>query len=384
MTAAPSRPLIYPFANSVTMRNPLLRPLSLFAILAVLAGATSGCGKAEAQQDAPPPPKPLVVETVAVTAVDAPQILRLTGTLRGAKETDLAANVAGRVQRTLAERGSEVKAGAILAQVDVSTAALALAEARVAVETSRTQQQISQAECDRYEKLKEKSAVSELEYDQVTAKCKTSPLNLQAAQARQTLAAKNVGDGVIRSPFAGVVTERYVEVGEYVQASSRVVSLAQIEELKLEFSVPEANIAQVQRGAPVTFRVVAFGDREFKGEVVHIGSAVRETRDLMVEAAVKNPEKVLLPGMFAGVELSIGKKSLPALPAAAVFEQNGKRNALVLVGGQLEQRVLQPLPALGDRVPVLDGVKLGERVVSPYSPDFTNGRQAIERKPAQH
>ena len=124
--------------------------------------------------------EPVSVETAEVTVVDAPQTLRLTGSLRGAKQTDLAANVAGRVQKTHVERGAEVKKGAVLAQIDVSAAALALAEARVQVQASKTQQEINQADCDRYEKLKAKGAVTDLEYDQVTAKCKTAPLDLEA------------------------------------------------------------------------------------------------------------------------------------------------------------------------------------------------------------
>src|SRR5690606_38081991 len=188
---------------------------------------------------------------------------------------------------------------------------------------------------------KAKGAVTDLEYDQVTAKCKTAPLDLAAAQARQTLAAKNVGDGVIRSPFAGVVTERYVEVGEYVQASSRVVSLAQVDDLRLEFSLPEANFTHVKVDADVKFRVVAYGDTVFHGKVTHISGAVRDTRDVLVEAAVANPDRKLLPGMFADVELVVGQRTLPSVPKAAVFHMNGKSNVLVLKDGRLEQRVLQ-------------------------------------------
>ncbi len=341
----------------------------------LLALATTGCKKAEAVAEAKPV-APVHVETTEVVAVQAPRVLRVTGTLRGAKETDLAANVAGRITRTDVERGAEVKQGAILAQVDVRAAALSLAEARVAVETSKTQQQINQADCERYEQLKARDAVTALEYDQVTARCKTAPLNLQAAEARQSIAAKNVGDGVIRAPFSGVVTERYVEEGEYVQSSSRVVSLAQVEELRLVFSVPEANVSDVKKGADVSFHVVAFGAQTFHGEVVYIAGAVRDTRDLVVEALVKNADKTLLPGMFADIELNIGSQTVPAVPTAAVFDENGKRNVFVLAEGHLVQRVLAPLPEFQGRVPALKGVNLGERVVSTYSPTLSNGQSA--------
>src|SRR5262245_17149533 len=146
--------------------------LSLGATLALSALAFGCRAKADAKE-APPPPPPVAASTVAVTTVEAPRTLRLTGALRGERETDLAANVAGRVTSMKLERGQRVAKGEVIATVDVSSAALALAEARVAVQTSKTQEAINQADCARYERLKASGAVTELEYDQVTAKCKT-------------------------------------------------------------------------------------------------------------------------------------------------------------------------------------------------------------------
>jgi membrane fusion protein (multidrug efflux system) len=130
----------------------------------------------------------------------------------------------------------------------------------------------------------------------------------------------------------------------------------------------------VKKGADVAFRVAAYGDSVFSGKVSHIAGAVRETRDLMVEAAVPNPDKRLLPGMFADIELTIGTKPMPAVPVSAVFEQNGKKNVFVVVEGHLEQRVLQPRPALEGLVPVVRGVAVGERVVRTHSPELSNGQ----------
>jgi len=352
---------------------PRLAQFTLGAALA-LSFAASGCNKKSDAAPAPAAP-PVAVVTDKVTNIDAPRRLRLTGTLRGERETDLAANVGGRVITMKIERGQRVKKGELIAQVDVSSAALALAEARVAVQTSKTQESISRADCDRYERLKASGAVTELEYDQVTAKCKTAPLNLEAAQARQSIAAKNVGDGRILSPFAGTVTDRYVQVGEYVQPSSRVASLAQVADLRLEFSLPEQSYPDVKLAQNIAFRVAAYQGELFSGTVSHISGAVRETRDVLVEASVKNPEHKLLPGMFADVELTVGHDSLPSIPKAAAFEANGKLNVLVVQGGTLEQRVLQPGPEVAGRLAVRHGVSAGEQVVASYSPELKNGQR---------
>lgn len=324
-----------------------------------------------------PPVAKVRVETTPAVEIETPEVLRLTGNLKGELETDLAANVAGRVLEVLVERGSKVTKGAIIARVDVSAAALALAEAKVQIATTETQASIDQVECDRFQKLKERGAVTDLEYEQVMARCKRAPLSLDAAKARASIAAKNVGDGVIRAPFAGVVTDRAIEVGEYVQASTRIASIANVNSLRLEFSVPEANYPAVKKDSEVSFRVVAYGDREFSGKVIHIGSAIRSTRDVLVEAAVDNADGELLPGMFANLSLIVGKKRVPAVPQAAVFQQNSKPNAFVVKDRVLEQRVLQVSAAKDGLVPVLAGISLGEPVVAAYKADLANG-QAVE------
>lgn len=350
-----------------------LRSAASLATLFSLVAFVPGCNRpAQAKsEDAAPP---VHVETADVTELEAPVLLRLTGTLKGMKETDLAANAAGRVTKTNVERGAEVKQGMILAQLDTSAAALALAEARVAVATSKTQEDINKADCTRYEQLKAKGAVTDLEYDQVTAKCKTAPLSLEAAQARQSIAAKNVGDGTIRAPFSGVVSERYVDVGEYVQASSKVVSIAQVDQLRLEFTVPEANLGAVKQDATVNFGVAAYGTDTFEGKVRFISGAVRaSTRDVVAEAIVENPERKLKPGMFADVQLITGKQKLPSVPLKAVFERQQKKRVYVVVEGRLEERVLQPGAEVEGRLAVQNGVKAGEKVAVGDLGALTNG-----------
>lgn len=355
------------------MKNALsLRNLALFVTLGASPVFLSGCDNAQATIDLKDLPV-VSVQTTAVTLKEAPLRLLLTGTLRGEKETDLAANVAGRLLKTTVERGEAIEEGAVIAQVDTQAARLALSEAKVQVSTSETQAQISRTECERYEQLKARGVVTDLEYDQVTAKCKTAPLNLEAARARQSIAAKNVGDGMIRAPFSGIVTERYVEVGEYVQASSRVVSLALVDNLRAVFSVPEKHFPDIRPGAEVLVSVAAYGEEKFIGKVAYISGAVRDTRDVVVEATISNADRRLLPGMFAEVSLTIGTQKLPAVPKSAVFTQNDKPNVFVAVGDKLEQRVVAVFAEAGDLTLIQKGIKEGERVVAKPGPNLKNG-----------
>jgi RND family efflux transporter MFP subunit len=344
-----------------------------FVTISLLAACKGGGKDASMTGDDASAPA-VRVESAPATEIEVPTQLRLSGSLKGMREADLAANAAGRVTKTFVERGDQVQAGQIVAQIDMSNAALSLAEARVQVDTSRTQEEINLADCKRAEALFKSEAISRAEYDNVTAKCKTAQLGLKAAEARQSTVAKNVGDGAIRAPFAGIVAERYVEVGEYVQAQSKVISLAQSAELRLEFNVPEANVGEVKQGADVSFTVSAYPNQTFHGTVRFVSGAVRAaTRDLVVEAVVENADKKLFPGMFADVALSTGVRKLPSVPLTAVFERQDKRRVFVVKDGRLEERVLQPGPESNGRLSVEAGVKAGESVVTSKTDGLING-----------
>jgi RND family efflux transporter MFP subunit len=183
-----------------------------------------------------------------------------------------------------------------------------------------------------------------------------------------------VGDGTIRAPFSGTVSERYVEVGEYVQPASRVISIVQTDDLRLELAVPEASVAQVRTGAAVSFAVAAYPNRTFEGTMRFVSSALRPTtRDLVAEAVVPNVDKLLKPGMFADVSLSIGTEKLPSVPLASVFERQDKKRVYVVQDGRLEERVLQIGPEVSGRLTAQRGIKPGDKVVTGNLAGLTNG-----------
>ena len=353
-----------------------LRFVPIASLFVCLASACNKPANAEADAGVSPLDKPIAVKTETVKEIEVPTTLRLSGRLKGNQETDLAANAAGRVVATQVERGASITPGQVLARLDVRAAALSAADARAQAASVQAQQQSAQAECARYEQLKQKGAVSDLEYDRIQTQCRTLPLSAQAATLRAQLAAQNVGDGVIRAPFAGVVTERYVEVGQYVRQDSRVVTIVSLDPLRLELSVPEAEVGRVKVGASVSFTVAAFPDRKFSGEIRFVSGALRSsTRDLVAEAIVKNPDKLLLPGMFADVELATGTQKLPGVPNTALLMREGQAHAFFVVDGRLEERILSLGPSQGDRVSVVKGAALNEAVALGPFEQLANGQR---------
>lgn len=353
-----------------TMLVPCVRSVLLLASAAALAACKqSRAAPAERPADA------VHVETVEVRELPMPRSLKLTGTLRGSQRAELAANAMGRVVKTFVERGAEVKQGDLLATLDTRSAVLTAAEARAQAGLTQDQAEVAKRECGRYKQLLDSGAISPAEYDRMSDSCRTSGLSIEAARARAQAASLIVGDGSIRAPFPGVIAERYVQAGEFVRQDSRIVSLAALDPLKLEITVPEANLAAVKEGGALTFTVPAHPDRTFTGTVRFIGGALREaTRDVVVEAMVDNGDRALRPGMFATVALAAGDAPSPVLPASALVVKEGLTHVFVVVQQRAEERVVQTAARRGELVAVVRGVKPGDRVVTSPPSALQNGQ----------
>lgn len=359
--------------------------LLALAMLVPCALGAAACKRSAADvADAPPAaasvPAPEALKasdlkTEAVSALDVPRTLRLTGTLRGDREADLAANASGRVLQVAIERGAQVKPGQLLARLDVRAATLSASEARAQADSARAQEEQARDECGRYEKLKQRGAISDLEYQQRVTQCRTLPLTAQAASARAELAAQNVGDGMIRAPFAGLIAERFIEVGQFVRQDSKVATIVSVDPIRLELAVPEAEVAKVSQGAIVTFGVSGYPGRRFSGTIRYVSGVVRaSTRDLVVEAVCENHDRLLMPGMFADVELNVGSQQLPSVPRAALVTRDEQSRLFVVADARVEERVVALGPAVGDRVSVLKGVGLEEQVVVSDPSRLSNGQ----------
>lgn len=346
--------------------------------LAIASFVIIGCTRSDAATSAETAAPPMAVQTFEVKPVPMPETLSLVGTLKGARQTDLAANANGRVLETLVERGTNVAANALLARLDVRGAAIAVTEAKANARGAATQASASRADCDRSRVLQQKGAISQQDYEKIAAQCQSSAEALEAAEARVVLAAKNVGDGLVRAPFAGMVTERFVNVGEYVREDTKVVTLVTLDPLKLELTLSESKYALVKPGQDPTLRVRAYGEQTFPGRVKIIGGAVRETtRDVVVEAQVPNGDLRLRPGMFASAELVLEEKPLLTIPKSALVKRGGDTHVFVVTQDRAEERAIDLGASKEDQVAVHHGLKSGDRVVVNPPATLRNG-QAVK------
>ncbi len=345
--------------------------IRLFVVLALAAGCTQPQAQGSASRSRS---KPVHVDSVLVVARDMPSTLLLAGSLKANQESELAANASGRVTRTMVERGSYVGRGSVIVQLDTRVANLSAMEAEANAQTLRAQKAHAEEECARYDGLFRRGAITQQEYDRQTSDCKTATTSAAAAETRVELTKQTLADNTVRAPFSGLVSERYVSVGEYVMPSTRVAHIVDIDPLRLELTIPEQNLSAVRKGQTVEFQVAAFPNQTFRGIVSFIGPAVRATtRDLVFEALVPNKEKLLRPGLFATAHLDVGIQKLPVVPRSALKQDGDTTRAFAIVDKHIEERIVQVGPADGDVVAILKGLVAGERIADHPSEQVGDG-----------
>jgi membrane fusion protein (multidrug efflux system) len=342
--------------------------------LLLLAALNACTNVSKASSNGPAPETITHISSVSVAQRAMPQLLSLTGTLLANRSSQVAADGAGRVQTTAVDRGSYVQKGGLLVALDARSARFTQAEARAQAAALVSQRDQAQRDCERAERLLSDRVIGQAEYDRLKSQCSAAEWSSTAAAARTDLADKALGDAAVRAPFAGMIVERFVSLGEYVRAGTPVASLVEIDPLRLALTVPESQIGHVRVGQKVHFEVTAFSGEQFTGSLVRRSPAVRaDSRDLVVEAEIPNPDHRLLPGMFALARIELDRVQKPVLPAAALRSDGPRKRIFALVDGRLEERLVQVGESEDALVAIEKGVTPGERVASPMTPELKDG-----------
>lgn len=358
--------------------------LNLSAVAGVLALAAVSCSRHApsaayklAQERAA---KPIQASTVKVTTHPMPRYVTLTGSLVADRASSVAADVTGKVLSVLVDRGSVVKAGDILVVLDRRTATIRSREAAANLQLARSQASLARDECARADGLFQSGALGKAEFDRIKTQCQTSDSSFEAAQARSEAALQTLGDAVIKAPFTGVVSERLINVGEYVQAQTQIVQLVAVDPIRLQMNVPEVLLANVGPATPVELQVAAYPDQWWSGTVRYVSASLRErTRDLLVEAVVANPEQKLRPGMFALARVPLPNADAPVVPQASVRVEGDLARMFVDHDGTLEERLVELGAREGVLIEIRHGVKVGEAVVSPFPAEAKDGARIAAR-----
>jgi len=251
-------------------------------------------------------------------------------------------------------------------QTDVRMAFAALERARYDLNASRSLAEsgdISRQQLDVYQKTVDQA---EARYQAALENVRNLEAIVEEKRAALELTKKQLADTDILSPINGVIKEKAASRGEYLQPGKPIVTIVQIDPLRLRADIPEYAAASVRTGQTMTLAVEAFPQRSFTGRVVRIGPSLNEqTRALTVEAEVANPANLLRPGMFAKSNLITSKDAVAMMvPRRAVQVVAGLNKIFVIQNGRASERIVKLGLSQGDLVEVLEGVKAGESVAT--------------------
>jgi membrane fusion protein (multidrug efflux system) len=341
------------------------RMLIMLAIVGVLFGGLFGfksflggvIRKSIAEKGIPPQ----AVSTAKAQFSEWQGEFQAVGTLRAVRGADIAPELPGVVTAIHFQSGQSVEAGAPLVQLNAESDAARLQSLAAAAE-------LAQANYERDKLQLAIQAVSQAVVDADAATLKSAKAQVAEQQAL-------VNKKLVRAPFAGRLGIRAVDLGQYVNAGTKLVTLQALDPVYVDFYTPQKSLGKISPGQKIVLKTDAFQGQQFPGEVSSIDPKVDPaTRNVQVRATVRNPKHSLLPGMFATVVIaSGGPQRFLTLPQTAVSynpygdtvfvveESKGKDDKVALVA---QQKFVTTGEARGDQVAILSGIKEGDTVVT--------------------
>jgi membrane fusion protein (multidrug efflux system) len=354
---------------------------SIHAALLTVA-ALAACNRAESKGkgggDAAGPggggPPAMPVEAAAARADTVVDAILATGQIEAMQSIELRPDVEGRVVQILVREGSPVAAGTALFKIDD-------AELRAQVAQLQADRDLARQSLERTRDLLSQKASSQAELERADATMRSTEAQLERLQVR-------LARTVVRAPFAGVMGQRMVSLGDYVTSDTRLAALQTVSPQRASFQVPERYAEQLKPGLEVTFRVASLPGREFTGKVDFVDPIVQlPGRTILVKALVPNRRRELQAGMFIEARLATAvRPSAVVIPEDAVLPLQGSNFVWVIADGKATRRQVE----LGVRTPgfveVVSGVEDKEQVVVGGQERLAEGAPVnatlVQRRPA--
>ncbi|HEU4680939.1 MAG TPA: efflux RND transporter periplasmic adaptor subunit [Gemmatimonadales bacterium] len=350
-----------------------MRPISAAWLILAAVGA---CKQAESEGGAGGPgggPPAMPVEAAAARSDTVVDAILATGQIEAMQSIELRPDVEGRLVQILVREGSPVARGTPLFKID--DAELKAQTAQVEAERDLARQSLT-----RTRDLLSQKASSQAELERAEATMRSSEAQLERLKVR-------LNRTLVRAPFAGVMGQRFVSLGDYVTTDTRLASLQTVTPQRASFQVPERYAEQLDPGQRVTFRVAALPGREFTGIVDFVDPVVQlPGRTILVKARVPNPRRELQSGMFIEARLATAvRPNAVVIPEDAVLPLQGTNFVWVVADGKATRRQVE----LGVRTPgfveVRSGVENHEQVVVGGQERLAEGApvqaQLVDRRP---
>lgn len=335
-------------------RSPLPRVLLLTGLL-VLGACTR-----EAPRPAAAPPKP-PYDVVEVRPERVPVERRLDGTIEAVNRSTVSAQTAGRVVKIHFDVNDFVPAGAVLVELRSTEQRAGLAQAEAVLSEATAREAEAQTRWQRIADMHARKVVPRATLDEATANRDAAVARLAAARAALASAREGVDYTAVRAPYAGVITQRHVEVGEAVGPGTPLVSGLSLQFLRVGVDIPQRIVEQVRRIGKAA--VYVDGRRVEAAKLTIFPVATPQSNTFRARVDLPENAADLYPGMFVKVGFVVGEADRLMLPVSALVERAEVTAAYVFTAdGRTTLRQLRLGHRVDDRIEVLAGLVPGDRV----------------------
>jgi RND family efflux transporter MFP subunit len=363
----------------IIRRGRIIASVATALTLVAVGGACRGGDAGDAKAEAAPAPTTVGTENVVVAAnAELASGPAISGNLQAAQEATVRAQIGGTVLQTLADEGSRVATGTLLARIDDRTIRDQYLSARSAVTSAQSAADVAQRNLERNERLATAGAIADRDLESSRSQSVAAQSQLADAKARLTLQEKQLADAQVKAPFSGIISKRQVSGGDVVQPGGEMFNVVDPSTMRLEAAVPANQLTAIKIGSPVSFSVSGYPDRAFDGKITRINPiADPTTGQVRVVVSVPNAGNNLVGGLFAEGRVATERRNALVVPTSAVDVTGVKPFVIRLKAGKVERVDVE----LGlrdeesERVEIKTGIEKGDtllvgaaRGISPGTP----------------
>lgn len=361
--------------RKIGARYPLLVALS--ACILAFSGCQEQVSSATAAKPAEQPP--VEVKGAHPRPAEVSRFISLPGEVRPLFEVTLFAKVDGYLDKLTVDKGDAVKAGDLIADIDVP-------ELRANLVKYKADLELAQAE---FKQLSEAAAnnggqVPAAESDAAKTRLSVANGKLAVAKGNVQYTESMLKYARVTAPFDGIITKRYVDPGAYIPVpnaastpeAAAIVNLTNFKTLRMQVAVPETEQTHIQIGQPIRWTTDDYPGEYFDGKVTRAYWALdKATKTMLTEAQIDNPGMKLRPGMLVNARIRIEKKEVAlSLPAEAVVREKTSSFIFVFADGKAKKTQVETGFNDGTNVEIVAGVKPGDLAILPGQQSLRDGQ----------
>lgn len=343
--------------GSHSLRRRAARSLIALAVLLLLACST------------PPPPArtkaPVDLATITLAADTARREQAWDGVVEATNQATMSAQTSGRILEVPYDVNDYVEAGAVIVRFSDVEQQSTQHRAQAQLASAQAAFTEAQANYDRIAEIYARKLVAKAQLDQATAQRDSARAVLQSAQAAVREASQQVDYTVVRAPYSGIVTKRFVQVGESVQAGQPLIAGLSLHELRVNVQVPQSAVDAIRRFHAADVLLDPGGAKRVSAARITVFPyADPDTHTFSVRLDLPAQETGLYPGMTVKTAFTIGEAQRLLVPESALLQRSEVSGVYVVADAGVSLRQVRLGHRYGDRVEVLAGLESGERIAT--------------------